>query len=443
MRVLVVGAGMAGLTVAERLLGAGVHVELIEGSPRAGGRARTVHDRFVGGQYAESGAEWIDTDHHRMLALMRRFGVETLGEGQEWTHIRRMLFHDGRLLDADMAMAMQPSLQDELDAYDEAFEQVGAGIADPDRPDLHPEAAYHDARSMQTILDELGLHGLSALLAQRNAQGEFAEEPAGVSSLFVGQQRAHMRESNVQGVTKAHRVRGGMAAIVGPLTAAVEGALSGAIAYDELLTAVSWGAAGVEARTTRRVITADHIVLACSLVPLRAVQFDPPLPSTLARAVAELGYGTVTKTALQYPARTWPKGYASSNLASQRVYEPAIDQPGDEGVLMAYTGGDGGRRLAEHDEAERMRIVTADIDTMYQPPTAPLGGFSRAWSSEPRYGGSYAVYRPGQITAHWQVLREPCGPVHLAGEHVATWTGYLEGAVESGERVAARLLTTP
>ena len=57
MRVLVVGAGMAGLTVAERLLGAGVHVELIEGGPRAGGRARTVHDRFVGGQYAESGAE--------------------------------------------------------------------------------------------------------------------------------------------------------------------------------------------------------------------------------------------------------------------------------------------------------------------------------------------------------------------------------------------------
>ncbi len=443
MRVLVVGAGMAGLTVAEQLLGAGVHVELVEGGPRAGGRARTVHDRFVGGQYAESGAEWIDTDHHRMLALMQRFGVETLGEGQEWTHIRRMLFHDGRLLDAETAMAMQPTLQDELDAYDEAFERIGAGIADPARPDLHPEAVFHDSRSMQTVADELGLSGLSALLALRNAQGEFAEEPGGVSSLFVGQQRAQMRECDVQGVSKAHRVRGGMAAIVGPLAAAVDAALPGTIAYDELLTAVSWGAGGVEARTTRRVIAADQIVLACSLVPLRAVAFDPPLPSTLARAIAELGYGTVTKTALQYPARTWPKGYASSTLASQRVYEPAIDQPGDEGILMAYTGGDGGRRLAEHDEAERMRIVAADIDTMYQPPTAPLGGFSRAWSNEARFGGAYAAYRPGQVTAFWQALREPCGPVHLAGEHVATWTGYLEGAVESGERVATRLLTAP
>ncbi len=88
-----------------------------------------------------------------------------------------------------------------------------------------------------------------------------------------------------------------------------------------------------------------------------------------------------------------------------------------------------------------MRLVAEDQRTMYQLSDAPLGGCSRAWSAEPRYGGSYAVYRPGQITAHWQVLREPCGPLHLAGEHVATCTGYLEGALESGETVATRLLS--
>jgi monoamine oxidase len=71
---------------------------------------------------------------------------------------------------------------------------------------------------------------------------------------------------------------------------------------------------------------------------------------------------------------------------------------------------------------------------------APLGGFSQAWSNEPRFGGSYAVYEPGQVTAHWAVLREPWGRVHLAGEHVADCTGYMEGALESGETVAARIL---
>ncbi|MGZ4725854.1 MAG: FAD-dependent oxidoreductase, partial [Ilumatobacteraceae bacterium] len=67
------------------------------------------------------------------------------------------------------------------------------------------------------------------------------------------------------------------------------------------------------------------------------------------------------------------------------------------------------------------------------------GGFSRAWSSERWFGGSYAVYRPGQVTAFWDVLRRPHGRIWLSGEHVATWTGYLEGAVESGERVASEI----
>jgi monoamine oxidase len=122
------------------------------------------------------------------------------------------------------------------------------------------------------------------------------------------------------------------------------------------------------------------------------------------------------------------------------VYEPTIDQPGPTGIAMAYTGGDGGRRLAELDENRRVDSVAADLATMYPTIGAPLGGFSRAWSAEPRFGGSYAAYGPGTVTAHWQVLREPHGRLHLAGEHVATWTGYLEGAVESAATVADRIV---
>lgn len=440
MKVLVVGAGLAGLSAAEHLCCAGMDVEVIEASARLGGRARTVHDRFVAGQYVESGAEWVDTDHRRMRALMARYGIETLGVGQEWTMIRRMLFADGRLLDGEQATAMQPGLLDELDAYEAAFEAIAAGIADPAFPELHPDAAVHDARSMQDIADEIGLHGLSALLARRNSQGEFAEEPSGVSSLFVGQQRAHMREAGVDEVVLAHRVRGGVSGIVECYAAEVGELLGRPISTGEQLQALAWGAAGVEATTTLRTIVADQVVLACSLVALRAVRFDPLLPAPLAAAISDLGYGAITKTALQYPVRTWPPGYASADLPAQRVYEPTAAQEGDAGVLMAYTGGDGGRRLAEHDEVERMRIVGRDVETMYGLGVGPLGGFSRAWSTIPRFGGAYAVYRPGQMCAFWRVLREPCGPIHLAGEHVATCTGYMEGALESGETAADRIV---
>ena len=160
-------------------------------------------------------------------------------------------------------------------------------------------------------------------------------------------------------------------------------------------------------------------------------------PSLLQRAIDELGYGTVTKTAIQFAERQWPSGYATTEGVSQRIYEPTVDQPGAAGVLMSYAGGDGGRALGEHVRGgahERDRIRHARRARNH-------GGIDAAGSRgpgrrEPRYGGSYAVYRPGQVTAFWEVLRRPCGRVWLCGEHVATWTGYLEGAVESGERVA-------
>jgi monoamine oxidase len=169
------------------------------------------------------------------------------------------------------------------------------------------------------------------------------------------------------------------------------------------------------------------------------VRFDPPVPELLRRAIDELGYGTVTKTAIQFAERQWPAGYATTEGITQRIYEPTVDQPGEPGVLMAYAGGDGGRALGIHSEAERMALIEAEMRSVHGIAAPSLGGFSRAWSSEARYGGSYAVYRPGQVTAIWELLRTPHGRIWLAGEHVATWTGYLEGAVASGESVAREI----
>ncbi len=181
-------------------------------------------------------------------------------------------------------------------------------------------------------------------------------------------------------------------------------------------------------------------MLACSLLPLRAVQFHDEMPQPLRAAIHELGDGTVTRTSVQWPDRGWPAGYATTSGTAQRVYEPTVDQPGTSGILMAYCGGDGGREWARLPEAERLERAAAEMHAMHGIASRAPGGYSRAWSNEPRYGGSYAVYQPGQVTAHWQVLREPWGRVHLAGEHVADCTGYMEGALESGETVASRIL---
>jgi monoamine oxidase len=267
-----------------------------------------------------------------------------------------------------------------------------------------------------------------------------------------------MRVHGIEGTVRAHRLDGGLDGLIARLVSELH---PGTIRFGETVRRIDWddrrtahgassghgsGVTGVEVHTDQGVHHGAHVVLACSLVPLRSVQFTPELPVPLSHAIRELGYGTITKTALQFADRTWPAGYATTSLPAQRVYEPTIDQiePGGEGaVLMAYAGGDGGRQLAVLDEPHRIAAVADDLRSMYGLVDASIGAVSRAWSNEPRYGGSYAAYGPGQITEHWQVLRTPCGPIRLVGEAVATWTGYLEGAVETAERAVSEILASP
>jgi monoamine oxidase len=438
MKVVVVGAGLAGLTAAEQLHRAGADVVVVEASGRVGGRARTVNDRFVAGQFAESGAEWIDSNHLRMHGLLRRFGLTTVGAGERWSTIRRYLFHSGRLLGPDDMHSVEPSIVRSLDAVEAHFEELAEGIDDPSAPHRHADAARIDSMSLADVAASVasGAGPFASLYIRRNAQGEFADEPSSISALFVAQQRAQMREHADVAPAVAHRVAGGVQQIANGLRDALP---DGMIRFRQVVRRISWSDDAVEIATGTDAYAADAVILATPLPPLRSVDFEPSLPAALAAAVDGLGYGTVTKTAVQFASREWPHGYATTELAAQRVYEPTIDQRGEAGILMAYTGGDGGRALAEFDEPTRTSRIEADMRSMYGITAGALGTFSRAWSNEPLAGGSYAAYRPGQVTTMWEVLRTPCGAIHLAGEHTATWTGYLEGAVESGEQAARRL----
>ena len=442
MRAIVVGAGLAGLSAAESLAVSGVDVRLVEAGHRFGGRARTVHDRFANGQYAESGAEWVDTVHHRMHELMERFGVSTIGSGLEWTTIRRWLFWDAHLYTANDMALLDPRVFDQVERYEATVDSHAVDLPDASRPSSHPRATELDALSLADAMDDCRLGPAATLFARRNSEGEFAADPARVSLLFVAQQRAQEAEAaRALGVeVLAHRMDGGVSGIASSWGEELRRDPRIRIEFGRSVTAIDQDAEGVRVELADGgTLEADVLVLATSLVPLRRVAWRCPPPDDLQRALHGLGYGTITKTAVQFERREWEPGYGTTSSVSQRLYDCSVDQGGSSGIVMSYCGGEGGQRLGEVSEDERIDLIEADMRRVHTIGSPKLGAFSRCWSVEPDFGGAYAVYEPGQVTAHWDVLRRPFGRIHLAGEHVATCTGYMEGAVESGRTVAARL----
>jgi monoamine oxidase len=436
MRVVVVGAGFAGLRAALALSAGGVDVTVVEAGQRVGGRVRTVRSPFTGDQYAETGAEWIDSHHLRLGELLDRYGIGRLGVGEQWTSIRRWVAIDGRVLGPDDVRREDPEAFRQIEAFDEALEAAGAGISDPSHPTTHPDAAGLDGRSLADLATDLGLGRIASLVKRRDAQGEFAAEPSDVSLLFVAQQRAYQRLAAGDPEVRAHRVDGGFSTVAHRMA----GELDDRVVLGEAVTRLDLDADVVRVFTTRGEYLADHVVVACSLPALRAIDIAPVPPTGLRAAIHGLGYGTITKTAVQWPVRTWRDGYLTTDGRTQRVYEPTVDQPGDAGILMSYCGGAGGHDWAALAHDERAHVAATEMRTLHGMASEPIASVSRAWSTEARFGGSYAVYRPGEVSAYWDVLRAPWGRLHLAGEHAATCTGYMEGALESGDTVARRIL---
>jgi monoamine oxidase len=437
--VVVVGAGMAGLTCALDLRDAGVDVVVLEAGRRPGGRVRTI--TFDDGRWVETGGEWIDNAHASVHELLARYGLQTVGDAPPWWDREAGMIHDeegmhpaGEWLDSDGVRA-------DLGRYDDLLTGFAQGIADPARPEEHPEAKAIDARSAGDLFEELELGERARFVLTRAIEFEYTCEPTEVSALFLAQQRAvEMAEEAEVGEVRSQRVDGGLSR----LAAAIADDLGDAVRYGAELVSLEHGRDGIVARTPKDRIEADHVVLALALPPLRRVRIDPVLPPLLAEAIANVELGAITKTFVRFP-RTWSFDWVVSREAMQRVYDATEEQPGDVGVLDAYIGGDAARTFdaAYAGEQDRVGHVASEVGRMIpELAGAASGGASRSWTTHPRFGGSFSVWGPGQVTAFWRVLREPHGRVHLAGEHAATVCGYVEGAVESGRRVAAEILET-
>lgn len=429
---VVVGAGLAGLTAAYELERKGFTVSVVEARDRVGGRVLTV--RFPGGRHAEAGGEFIDTGHTNLRGYLKRFDL-ALEDIRDAPHLDGMAYLGGRRQLYDDLYTK--GVKKQLDRWYAAVERLAEDI-DPAQPTRNGAAL--DGRSVQDLMDEVELSGVAReLVGHEEIRDDYTAEADELSLLFHVY-FTKLLENQSESGTEAFRVSGGN----DRLPRALSRALGNAVELEAPVTEISQTDSGVTVVADGRSVTADFCVLAAPLPALRNIGFDPAPPKRLAQAIAKVQYGRGTKTLLEYKRRFWRErglsGDTLTDLTLGTAWEGTDRQPGTSGVLVGYTVGSGGAAFGKLSRRKRIDTAVAQIEKIYPDSERHLDrAVTIDWAAEPYTGGTYTAFAPGQFTRYWNALRRPHGRVYLAGEHTDGYTGYMEGAIRSGKRVAAEI----
>jgi monoamine oxidase len=196
--------------------------------------------------------------------------------------------------------------------------------------------------------------------------------------------------------------------------------------------------------STRRWV-ADHVV--CTVPPpvLRGLDVEPAFSAARRTAIAALGATSLTRVLVQTRTRmgraqAMPAS-AIADLPVKWVWDATATQPGARGILDAHVGGAAARRLGRLPTSERVRQVLTCLERVYPGVARQVEATALLdWDAEPYARGAYAWFRPGQLTTLLRPLAGVEGRMHLAGEHLSSASGWMEGALDSGLRAAREVV---
>ncbi|MCC7427913.1 MAG: FAD-dependent oxidoreductase [Alphaproteobacteria bacterium] len=435
-RIAVVGAGLAGLAAAHRLVAAGARdVTVYEANGRVGGRMFTGRDVVGEGTTVELGGSFINTEHADIVALAREFNLP-LEDGAQGA--------DAALATSYFVAGAHRSIAEIAEAGAEMVRRLEAMRAEPD-----DAKARHDRLSAAAMMDQLGVRGWLRTLLDVGLAQEMGLDPGDMSALYLVESFAPDPRQPRRGLFSSDQrfqIEGGN----DRLTSAIAASLGPRVRLRHRLEAVRRRGAAYAltfaAEGRRREVIADIVIMTLPLTILRGLPLDVGLSPLARRAVREIAYGTNAKLFAGMGARPWRaqgrSGECISDLGFQAVWEdhgkPASGAGGGPGALTIFAGGAVGRGFGQGRAADRARAVATALDAAFPgAATAFTGRASRMfWPGNPYVGGSYTCYAPGQWTGFSGAFA-PAGRFIFAGEHTSEdYSGYMNGGAESG-RVAA------
>jgi monoamine oxidase len=450
-RVAVVGGGLAGLSCAYALKQGGISAQVYEASDRLGGRCWSARGAFADGQIAEHGGELIDQGHTAIRQLAHSLGLDldNLLRG-EANGTEPFYYFDGRPY----------SFADATEDLKGIWQQLHKDVSAASYPTLYNLSTERGRElDRMSIADWVAAYvpgGRASRLGQLLEVAyniEYGAEATVQSSLNMLYLLAYSGQGQLRifgPSNEKYHVRGGNDQIVKRLAAALPGQITrGSELVDIRRNSggsyrLSFQLAGGGSST----VTADRVVLALPFSILRTIDYSQAGFRALKRtAIEELGMGTNAKLHVQFDRRHWAglgcNGETYADTGYQNTWEVTRAQPGRSGILVDYTGGDVGAGFGSGTVDDRARLFLSQIEPVLPGITALWNGraIRDFWTAYPWTLGSYSYWKVGQYTRFAGVERELEGACHFAGEHTSIdFQGYLNGAVETGQRAADEVL---
>ena len=428
------------MRAADILRKAGRLVTVLEARERAGGRVLTVRSPFDGGLHGEAGAIRIAGVHQAVLRATRSFGLTlTPFESSQGSPI--------------VAIQGKPATAAEVKGFDPGAlldRLVGVLPSDLAEPEANA-ASYARWRAYDQVTwpEYLRSRGATPEAITRMTVGGDASD---LSALYVLRQFAMLRRS-----TQRYKIQGGMDL----LPRAMASDLGSIVRYNVPVVRVTRESSArqgsgrslgmrfrVDYQAPARVetLTASRVIFAIPFTTLRDIEIRPRLSKEKEQAIAQLSYHQVTRFLLQSRTRFWRSGDLNGSARTDRateVWDSTYDQTSPRGILGASVGGRIGRDVLDMTADDSLAFGIGLVADAFPAIRSQFEkGFVQRWALDPWSRGAFPVFKPGEMSTLMPVMAGPENGIHFAGEHTSSWTGWMEGALQSGERAAREVLNS-
>ncbi len=424
MKIGIVGAGISGLRTAMLLEGAGETVELFEARDRPGGRLHTVDEGF--GAVFEAGGEWIDSDHRRVLELLQSFGVAPL-QIHEWPG--KVVYGGKHTTEATIWNdAMEDELRVEAAARDHCSNLYEPAWSNKAHAEWDAQTAGMFIANHTT--SERGKWWVTANL--RSDEGDDLSR-IGLLGWLAGQLKYMERDGDV---ASAYRITNGARTLYENMVKS----LNAEPQYGKVLRRVRQDETGVTLTFTEGEVRVDRVILTLPPPCLEQEDFEPALSVHKRCAVEACEMSRVVKLTWEFETPWWKdQGWGGSMKCDGPIQQTWDASFGDAHLLTAYVCGQSAVEWANLDDPVRAGIFELG-NLIPEAATTYKRGWFANWQSDPFSRGAFSHLAPGYVLEHMEFIGKPEGRIHFAGEHTASWIGFIEGALESAERVVPEVL---